>query len=73
MDILFFAFFRFLFYNLTKFIIFPLHFIYIVDKSYKHVKKILENNVNNIRNVAKLLIKKETITSEEFYNVMKII
>lgn len=45
----------------------------IVDKSYKHVKKILENNVDNIRNVAKLLIKKETITSEEFYNVMEII
>jgi len=44
----------------------------IVDKSYKHVKKILENNVDNIRNVAKLLIKKETITSEEFYNVMEI-
>ena len=45
----------------------------IVDKSYKHVKKILENNVDNIRNVAKLLIKKETITSKEFYNVMEII
>ena len=45
----------------------------IVDKSYKNVKKILENNVDNIRNVAKLLIKKETITSEEFYNVMEII
>lgn len=45
----------------------------IVDKSYKNVKKILENNVDNIRNVAKLLIEKETITSEEFYNVMKII
>jgi ATP-dependent Zn protease len=44
-----------------------------VNKSYKHVKKILENNVDNIRNVAKLLIKKETITSEEFYNVMEII
>ncbi len=42
----------------------------IVNKSYKQVKKILENNVDNIRNVAKLLIKKETISSEEFYNVM---
>ena len=36
-------------------------------------KKILENKIDNIRNVAKLLIKKETITSEEFYNVMEII
>lgn len=45
----------------------------IVNKSYKNVKKILENNVDNIRNVAKLLIEKETITSEEFYNIMKII
>ena len=35
----------------------------IVDKSYKHVKNILENNVDNIRNVAKSLIEKETITS----------
>jgi len=42
----------------------------IVDNSYKHVKKILKNNIDNIRNVAKLLIKKETISSEEFYNVM---
>jgi len=42
----------------------------IVDNSYKQVKNILENNVDNIKNVAKLLIKKETISSEEFYNVM---
>ena len=42
----------------------------IVNKSYKHVKNILENNIDNIRNVAKLLIEKETISSEEFYNVM---
>ncbi len=42
----------------------------IVDKSYKHVKNILEKNIDNIRNVAKLLIEKETISSEEFYNVM---
>jgi cell division protease FtsH len=43
----------------------------IVDNSYKHVKNILENNIDNIRNVAKLLIEKETISSEEFYNVME--
>ena len=42
----------------------------IVNKSYKHVKNILENNIDNIRNVAKLLIEKETISSEEFYNVL---
>jgi len=42
----------------------------IVNKSYKHVKNILENNIHNIRNVAKLLIEKETISSKEFYNVM---
>ena len=42
----------------------------IIDNSYKHVKNILENNIDNIRNVAKLLIEKETISSEEFYNVM---
>ena len=45
----------------------------IVDNSYKHVKNILENNIDNIRNVAKLLIEKETISSEEFYNVMEFI
>ena len=45
----------------------------IVNKSYKNVKNLLQNNVHNIIKVAKLLIQKETITCEEFYDVMEFI
>tara|TARA_B110000858_G_scaffold91225_1_gene105397 strand:- start:6420 stop:8231 length:1812 start_codon:yes stop_codon:yes gene_type:complete len=44
----------------------------IIDNNYKIVKTILQHNIDNIKNVAKLLIEKENITSEEFNNAIKI-
>jgi len=37
----------------------------ILHESYKHLK-----NIDNIRNIGKLLIEKEIILTEKFYNVM---
>ena len=43
----------------------------LVDNSYNNVKKILLENKENIKIVAKKLIEKETITGEEFENILK--
>lgn len=43
----------------------------LVNNSYNNVKKLLLENKENIKNVAKKLIEKETITGEEFENILK--